>query len=87
MMHATGLTETKIDANKCNHAGSEHALTAVTLEMAKASELSTAQLLAQPRSFLKLKFAFFFLARKYISQWLVSVSTVQTSLNQEFLCT
>ena len=53
MMHATGLTETKIDANKCNHAGSEHALTAITLEMAKASELSTAQLLAQPRSFLK----------------------------------
>ena len=38
--------------------GSEHALTAVTLEMAKASELSTAQLLAQPRSFLKLNFAF-----------------------------
>ena len=59
MMHATGLTETKIDANKCNHAAcSEHALTAVTLEMAKASELSTAQLLVQPRSFLKRHFAF-----------------------------
>ena len=24
MMHATGLTETKIDANKCNHAASMH---------------------------------------------------------------
>ena len=45
--------------NAITLAGSEHALTAVTLEMAKASELSTAQLLAQPRSFLKLNFVFF----------------------------